>query len=131
MLLDLMMPGLAGEEVLKRIEGIPVIVVSARADVEDKVELLLGGAVDYVTKPFDRRELLARIAVHLRRAEKQDGAEGGQVLVFRDLKMDTAAYRVWAGEEELHITHTAISMLKKSLVDQCEEIADAGRVVAR
>ena len=43
-LLDLMMPGLAGEEVLKRIEGIPVIVVSARADVEDKVELLLGGA---------------------------------------------------------------------------------------
>ena len=52
-LLDLMLPGLSGEEVLPKIKGIPVIVVSAKADVADKVELLLGGAVDYVTKPFD------------------------------------------------------------------------------
>ena len=52
-LLDLMLPGLVGEEVLPQIQGIPVIVVSARADVQDKVDLLLGGAVDYITKPFD------------------------------------------------------------------------------
>ena len=62
-LLDLMLPGLGGEEVLPELAGIPVIVVSAKAGVEEKVSLLLGGAADYVTKPFDRKELLARIAV--------------------------------------------------------------------
>ena len=66
-LLDLMLPGLSGEEVLPRIQGIPTIVVSARADVQDKVNLLLGGAADYITKPFDTAELLARIAVQLRK----------------------------------------------------------------
>ena len=61
-LLDLMLPGLSGEEVLPRLAGIPVIVVSARADLDSKVSLLLGGAADYVTKPFQTKELLARIA---------------------------------------------------------------------
>ena len=65
-LLDLMLPGLDGRELLSEIEGIPVIVVSARAETEDKVSLLLNGAADYVTKPFDTKELLARIAVQLR-----------------------------------------------------------------
>ena len=60
-LLDLMLPGLSGEELLPQIKDIPVIVVSAKTDVTDKVELLLGGAVDYITKPFDMKELLARI----------------------------------------------------------------------
>lgn len=70
-LLDLMLPGLTGEEVLPRLQGIPTIVVSAKVDVNDKVALLLGGAVDYVTKPFDVKELLARIAVHLRTGQSQ------------------------------------------------------------
>lgn len=51
-LLDLMLPGLSGEEVLPHIKGIPVIVLSAKTDINNKVELLLEGAVDYVTKPF-------------------------------------------------------------------------------
>ena len=59
-LLDLMLPGLSGEELLPQIRDIPVIVVSAKAAVQDKVELLLGGAADYLTKPFDTQELLAR-----------------------------------------------------------------------
>ncbi len=67
-LLDLMLPGLSGEDVLPKIKGIPVIVVSAKADIDHKIELLLGGAVDYVTKPFSMKELLARISVHLRNA---------------------------------------------------------------
>ena len=62
-LLDLMLPGLSGEEILPQIQEIPVIVVSAKAGVDDKVGLLMGGAVDYLTKPFDTKELLARIAV--------------------------------------------------------------------
>ena len=65
-LLDLMLPGLSGEEVLPQIKGIPVIVISAKTDVDDKVALLLGGAADYITKPFEMKELLARITVALR-----------------------------------------------------------------
>ena len=62
-LLDLMLPGLSGEALLPQLAGIPVIVVSAKADTADKVSLLLGGAADYITKPFASKELLARIAV--------------------------------------------------------------------
>lgn len=69
-LLDLMLPGLSGEELLPHIEHIPVIVLSAKVDIEDKVKLLLSGAADYMTKPFDTKELLARITVQLRRTEQ-------------------------------------------------------------
>ena len=73
-LLDLMLPGLSGEELLPQIRDIPVIVVSAKAAVQDKVELLLGGAADYLTKPFDTQELLARVAVRLRERPASVGA---------------------------------------------------------
>ena len=71
-LLDLMLPGLAGEEILPKMDGIPVIVVSAKVGIDDKVNLLLSGAVDYITKPFEIRELLARIfcAISQRRKAK-------------------------------------------------------------
>ncbi len=65
-LLDLMLPGLSGEEILPRIKNTPVIVISAKAGIDEKVDLLMGGAVDYITKPFEMRELLARITVQLR-----------------------------------------------------------------
>ena len=68
-LLDLMLPGLSGEEVLPHLAGVPVIVLTAKAGVEDKVKLLLGGAADYLTKPFQIPELLARIQVRLRERE--------------------------------------------------------------
>ena len=62
-LLDLMLPGLNGEELIKRIKGIPVIVVSAKVGIDDKVAMLTEGAADYITKPFELRELLARVEV--------------------------------------------------------------------
>ena len=65
-LLDLMLPGLSGEELLPLIKGLPVLVLSAKTDMEHKINLLNHGACDYITKPFDTRELLARIAVWLR-----------------------------------------------------------------
>ena len=71
-LLDLMLPGLSGEEILPRMRGIPVIVVSAKIGIDDKVDMLLSGAVDYITKPFDMKELLARIMVQLRRGCGQE-----------------------------------------------------------
>ena len=57
-LLDLMLPGLPGEEILPRMQGIPVIVVSAKVGIDDKVDMLLGGAADYITKPFDMKALI-------------------------------------------------------------------------
>lgn len=108
-LLDLMLPGLNGEEVLLQIKGIPVIVVSAKVDVDNKVEVLLGGAVDYVTKPFHTKELLARIAVHLR--ERTDAPEP-PVLVFDDITLNTETHLVTIGAEEIRLTRTEYAILK-------------------
>jgi len=78
-----MLPGLSGEEVLPQLQGISVIVVSAKTAVQDKVGLLLGGAADYLTKPFDTKELLARVAVRLRDATGKDHIEAVWGIGFR------------------------------------------------
>ena len=108
-LLDLMLPGLCGEDILPRVEGIPVIVVSAKADVQDKVKLLLGGAVDYVTKPFSTEELLARISVNLRKLSASAKAE---VLHVNDLAMDSASHEVRVKDMPVHLTRTEYAILK-------------------
>lgn len=108
-LLDLMLPGLSGEEVLPHIKDIPVIVLSARVDVGDKVKLLLGGAADYVTKPFDSKELLARIAVRLREAQRTVSPSR---LAAGDLTMDTDALAVTALETPVKLTRTEFAILK-------------------
>lgn len=107
-LLDLMLPGLSGEKVLPKIRGIPVIVVSAKIDVDDKVGLLLGGAADYVTKPFDTKELLARIVVALRNASVPTDS----VLTFEDIRLDTAAHGVSVSGQEVRLTRTEYAILK-------------------
>lgn len=108
-LLDLMLPGLDGEEVLAHIENIPVIVLSAKADIGDKVSLLLGGAADYMTKPFDTKELLARITVQLRENIKQSG---DNFIVFGDLVLDTASLCVTVCGERIRLTRTEFAILK-------------------
>ena len=108
-LLDLMLPGRKGEEILPELKGIPVIVVSARTDVKDKVELLLDGAADYVTKPFDTKELLARITVQLRKASVSELAER---LYFDDIMMDTVSHSVCIEEQEIRLTRTEYAILK-------------------
>ncbi len=108
-LLDLMLPGLSGEEVLPHIKGVPVIVLSAKVDVQDKVNLLLGGAADYMTKPFDTKELLARITVQLRRAEKKtDDA----VLTVGDLRLDAVSQGVTVQGQAVRLTRTEFAILK-------------------
>lgn len=104
-LLDLMLPNLSGEELLPKIRDIPVIVVSAKIDVANKVDLLLGGAADYVTKPFDMRELLARIAVQLR---KNSGSE----LTFRELTLYADTLTVKIENTEIRLTRTECAILK-------------------
>lgn len=106
-LLDLMLPGLSGEEVLPHLAGIPVIVLSARAGVDDKVELLLGGAADYLTKPFDTRELLARIAVQLRRQSRQDG-----ILRYRGIALAPETREATVDGGAVRLTRTEYGILK-------------------
>ena len=106
-LLDLMLPGLSGEEVLPKIKNIPVIVVSAKIDVDNKVDLLLGGAVDYVTKPFNTKELLARIAVALR-----SGTATAPLLHHDAITLNTVSYAVHVDEREVKLTRTEFAILK-------------------
>ena len=108
-LLDLMLPGLAGEEVLPKIKAIPVIVVSAKVDIDNKVNLLLGGAADYITKPFHTKELLARIAVQLR---KSDTCSESASLTFDDIVLHTDTRTVTAAGCEVKLTRTEYAILK-------------------
>lgn len=108
-LLDLMLPGLNGEEVLPQIKGIPVIVVSAKVDIDNKVDLLLGDAVDYVTKPFYTKELLARIAVHLRDTGKTSASS---VLTFEDITLNTHTHIAAIEHTEIKLTRTEYAILK-------------------
>lgn len=119
-LLDLMLPGLSGEEVLPKISGIPVIVVSAKAGIEDKVNLLLGGAADYLEKPFDSRELLARIAVRLRDSA---GSDLSRPLEAGELRLDQTSHAVTAGGVPVRLTKTEYAILKLFLQNPGQAIA--------
>lgn len=114
-LLDLMLPGLSGEEVLPKIKDIPVIIMSAKGEVHKKVDLLLGGAADYVTKPFDVDELLARIQVQLRNLAKEEGKTAKQVLSFDQIAMEPERQSVVVDGLEIHLTRTEFAILKTLL----------------
>lgn len=107
-LLDLMLPGLSGEELLPLVQNIPVIVVSAKAAVDDKVKLLLGGAADYITKPFNTEELLARITVQLR----QPSSGFSSILTFDEIRMDTGSRSVEVHGNPVRLTRTEYAILK-------------------
>lgn len=117
-LLDLMLPGMTGEQVLKSVCDIPVIVISAKGDVESKVELLLSGAVDYLSKPFDIKELLARITVALRGSpEKQKRITAGKIT------LDSGARTVYTGNTEIKLTRTEYAILKYLMINQGQAIS--------
>lgn len=95
-LLDLMLPGLPGEDVLLEIRkkgNTPVIVLTAKDGLDEKVNLLSGGADDYITKPFEIKEVIARIQVQLRREVKESAAEG-EVLSHKNLLLNRETYEV-------------------------------------
>lgn len=104
-LLDLMLPGLAGEEVLKRVReqsDIPIIGLSAKSDIPSKVGLIQNGADDYLTKPFDNHELIARIEAVLRRYTKHTPDES--LFIFKDLSLNAATMAVHINEHKLNLT---------------------------
>ena len=119
-LLDLMLPGLSGEEVLPHIENIPVIVLSAKVDMQDKVNLLLGGAADYMTKPFDTKELLARIIVQLRKAEWHGESDS---LSVGDLVLNTISLALTVQGQAVKLTRTEYAILKLLMENPKQVIA--------
>jgi len=110
--LDVLMPGVDGLEVCRTLRksgsSVPVLMLTARTQVEDRVEGLDAGADDYLTKPFALEELLARLRALLRRTS--DGA--GEMLRFEELELDPGTREVRRGGEPIELTRTEFSLLE-------------------
>lgn len=114
-LLDLMLPKMNGKQIIKKLKQInhcPIIVVSAITDVDMKVFLFDLGADDYVTKPFQNKELIARIKLAL----KHDGKE--DVLYYKDIKLDTQKYIALCNDTNLELTKNEFEILKLLIINK-------------
>lgn len=116
-ILDLMLPGLEGEEIIKRMHPVPILVLSAKSSQEDKVSCLLNGANDYMTKPFDKNELLARVKVQLRIGRKMNE------LSFKDLKLNKDGRTCILNGHEISLTKTEYAILKQLLLNPDQVIS--------
>ena len=115
--LDVMMPGLSGIEVCRRMraggDNSPILMLTARDTIDERVAGLDAGADDYLVKPFALRELLARVRALLRRRAESDLPT---VLRFEDLTLDSIAHEVHRGERRLALTRTEFSLLELFLL---------------
>jgi two-component system, OmpR family, response regulator MprA len=113
-ILDIAMPRMDGLEVCRRLreggDSTPVLMLTARGEVDDRVAGLDAGADDYLVKPFALRELLARVRALLRRAGDENGKE--ETLTFADLRLDLRAHEAWRGERMLSLTRTEFLLLE-------------------
>jgi two-component system, OmpR family, response regulator MprA len=116
-ILDVSMPHVDGLEVCRRLresgERTPVLMLTAREGVDDRVAGLDAGADDYLVKPFALRELLARVRALLRRAGDEDDQDS--TLTFEDLRLDRLAHEAWRGERSLPLTRTEFLLLEMFL----------------
>ena len=112
-LLDLMLPGMDGEEFLQEIRlnsTVPVMVISAKNDQQSKLELLTNGADDYITKPFDVKELLVRINIQLRHAAKDAFSEMKEIH-YKDICVNVDTREVKINDQPLHLTGREYAIL--------------------
>lgn len=126
MLLDLGLPSMEGNEVCKnvrKISKVPIIVVSAKNNTEEKVDLLKSGANDYVTKPFDFLELEARIDINIRKEKISQ-------IVYKTLKLNTENYSVYLEDKPVFLTKTEFELLKL-LIENKEEIVLRDKIVEK
>jgi len=114
--LDVMMPNVDGLTVCRVLRAernrIPVLMLTARTETPDRVAGLDAGADDYLAKPFDLDELLARLRALLRRARPDDADEGSEPVQIADLRIDPTARRVWRGEREIELSKTEFDLLE-------------------
>ena len=113
-LLDLMLPGLNGEEIIKKVKNIPIIVISAKISPEDKVNVLLNGANDYITKPFNKDELLARIAVQLRINKNKNV---NKELKYKNMFLNEKDHTLYINNKQIYLTKTEYAILKQLLLN--------------
>ncbi|MET1075575.1 MAG: response regulator transcription factor [Umezawaea sp.] len=129
---DVMMPGVDGLDVcrLLRADGYrtPILLLTARSETSDRVEGLDAGADDYLVKPFELDELLARLRALLRRVEPPP--EGNRVLRVADLRLDPAARRVWRGDTAVELSKTEFDLLEL-LVRNAGIVLDHGTIYER
>ena len=109
---DLSMPNLSGIDLTRKVRSkseVPIIVLSVRGEERSKIEALDAGADDYVTKPFNMNELLARVRAHLRRFSPPQEEE--QEIAVGDFKIDLAGHRIFVREEEVRLTPKEFELL--------------------
>ena len=113
-LLDLGLPDIDGLEVTRRLRewsDIPIIVLSAREQEQDKIKALDAGADDYLTKPFGAGELLARIRVAIRHKVMRQDGQGEPVFILDNLRVDMSQRQVYLNEQEVHLTPIEYKLL--------------------
>ena len=118
-LLDIMLPAISGEKIIEKVTNTPIIVLSAKASTDDKVNCLLSGASDYVTKPFDSKELLARIAVQLRQNKFNNNA----TLKYKDLELLDDKHTLIVCNKKINLTKTEYAILKQLLLNTNQVIS--------
>lgn len=115
-ILDVMMPNVDGLTVCRVLRAernrLPVLMLTARTETPDRVAGLDAGADDYLPKPFDLDELLARLRALLRRARPDDASAGDGPLQVADLRIDSTARRVWRGSREVELSKTEFDLLE-------------------
>lgn len=115
-ILDLMLPGMTGEELLEKIKninpGIAVIVSSAKDEVSTRIKLLRAGADDYMVKPFDTEELLARLEAVLRRNGREQASAGKNQLKYKDIIMEPEDFKITVSGEEIALTRREYLILE-------------------
>lgn len=120
-ILDLMLPGIGGEAVVELMQQkttAPIIVMSAITDVDKKVEMFSKGAVDYISKPFDPAELLARVNVRIAQSIAQrPKPEEPEEIVFYDLTLDCLNYKIKRGKHESNLTKIDFQLLKFLMIN--------------
>lgn len=113
-LLDIMLPYKSGDKLLQELRifsDIPVLVISAKETTQIKIDLLQSGADDYITKPFDLDEVVARVEANLRRTQ-QISATKNRSLFYKDIMLDTSAKQVFINNNEITLTATEIKILE-------------------
>ncbi|GGM82143.1 DNA-binding response regulator [Longimycelium tulufanense] len=132
MVLDVMMPRLDGLEVCRRLRGtgddLPILVLTARDAVSDRVAGLDAGADDYLPKPFALEELLARLRALLRRATVDAEEEGGAALRFADLELDPNTREVRRGSRSISLTRTEFALLELFMAHP-KQVLTRGRIL--
>ena len=114
-LLDLMLPGITGEifiEEIRKIKSTPIIVISAKTAMEDKINVLKLGADDFISKPFDVNEVLARVEALLRRSKITNSSEGVETIKYKNLILEPRSREVKVKGEEIQLTSKEFKILE-------------------